>query len=66
MLVDPKIRLSVRLPQSTVDKLAAVGKEENRGLSNTVHTLLLRGLELTPPPPDWRSPPRPSSKRSKA
>ena len=61
-----KIRLSVRLPQPTVDKLAAVGAAENRGLSNTIDTLLLRGLELTPPPADYRQPPRPASRRSKA
>ena len=61
-----KIRLSVRLPESTINKLAAVGAAENRGISNTIDTLLLRGLELTPPPADYRKPPRKASRRSKA
>jgi len=65
-----KHRVSLRLPESTLKQLRTVGRDENRGLSNTVDTLLLRALGLAEPHPDYRQriPPlaRPKSRRSKA
>jgi len=56
----PKLKISVRLPESTLKQLRKVGRDENRGLSNTVDTVLLRGLGLQPPAPDYRRPRSPA------
>jgi len=45
-MTDRIMTRTIKLHKSIIDKIDAIGKEENRDFSNTVETLLIKQLKL--------------------